>query len=109
MYRFFVDKRDCKHLRPFPGVQMFTKAGQHMTLSLVEMEPAAVIPSHQHPHEQMGLMLEGEGTFTIGDEVLQVKPGQMWSIPGGVSHTITAGAQGLRALDAFYPIREDYR
>lgn len=109
MDRFFVDKRECKHLRPFPGVSMFTKAGDNMTLSLVEMEPAALIPTHQHPHEQMGLMIEGEGVFTIGDEVREVRPGMIWTIPGGVPHTITAGPQGLRALDAFYPIREDYR
>ncbi|MBS0210906.1 MAG: cupin domain-containing protein [Planctomycetes bacterium] len=88
---------------------MFVKTGDRMSLSLVEMAAAAVIPLHQHPHDQMGLMLEGEGEFTIGDEVRQVRAGMMWSIPGGVPHTITAGPNGLRALDAFYPIREDYR
>ncbi len=30
------------------------------------MEPHAIVEEHSHPHEQMGLMLEGEAVFTIG-------------------------------------------
>jgi quercetin dioxygenase-like cupin family protein len=109
MYRFFVDKSAGTLLRPFAGVQMTTNASETMTLSLVEMEPGAVIPEHRHPHEQVGMLLEGEGCFTIGDEVVTVRPGMMWRIPGNVPHTITAGPEGLRALDVFHPVREDYR
>ena len=78
-------------------------------LSLVEFEPHAVVEMHQHPHEQMGLLLEGELEFIIGDERHVLKPGQMWKIPGGVSHSAIAGDQPVKALDVFYPIREDYR
>lgn len=80
-----------------------------MTLSLVEMEPHAVIAMHSHPHEQVGYMVEGEAVFVVGGETRTVGAGQMWRIPGGVPHQVTAGAGGARALDAFYPIREDYR
>ncbi|HEX3870580.1 MAG TPA: cupin domain-containing protein [Pirellulales bacterium] len=109
MDRFFVDKTQCAHHRPFPGVEMFTTTGEQMTLSLVEMQPGASIPDHAHPHEQVGITLEGDAEFTIGDEIRTITPGTMWRIPGGVTHRIVAGASGLRALDAFYPIREDYR
>ena len=78
-------------------------------LSLVEMEPHAVVEEHSHPHEQMGLMLEGEADFTIGDEQLRVKPGQMWRIPGGVKHRVVALDKPVRALDVFHPPREDYQ
>jgi hypothetical protein len=33
----------------------------------------------------------------------------MYRIPGNVSHRVVALKEGLRALDVFYPIREDYR
>ncbi|MEX2558666.1 MAG: cupin domain-containing protein [Pirellulales bacterium] len=109
MFGFFVDKKDCSHHRIFPGVDIYTTHGNSMMLSLVEFEPHAVVEEHSHPHEQMGLMLEGEAEFIVGGESRIVGPGTMWRIPGGVPHKVIAGDQPVRALDAFYPIREDYR
>jgi len=106
---YFVDKRDCSHHRIFPGVDIYTNCGDQMMLSLVEMEPHAVVEEHSHPHEQMGLMLEGEADFTIGGQQMRVTAGQMWRIPGGVLHKVVAGAQPVRALDVFHPPREDYK
>ena len=57
----------------------------------------------------MGLLLEGELEFTIGQESRVLRPGQMWRIPGDVEHRVVAGKQPARALDVFYPIREDYK
>ena len=79
-----------------------------MMLSLVEFDPGAVVESHSHPHEQVGLLVEGELTFTIGDHQETVQPGDMWRIPGGVVHSAVAGDQPVKALDVFHPIREDY-
>ncbi|HWB07927.1 MAG TPA: cupin domain-containing protein [Pirellulales bacterium] len=109
MSSFFVDKKDCSHHTIFAGVDIFTAAGNSMMLSLVEFEPHAVVEEHSHPHEQMGLMLEGEAEFIVGGESRIVGPGTMWRIPGGVKHKVIAGDRPVRALDVFYPIREDYR
>lgn len=106
---YFVDKKDCSHHRIFPGVDIFTTTCERMMLSLVEMEPHAVVEEHSHPHEQTGLMLEGEADFTIGGQTTRVRPGQMWRIPGGVTHKVVAGAQRVRALDVFHPPRDDYK
>jgi len=78
-------------------------------LSVVEFEPHSVVEPHSHPHEQMGILLEGELTFTIGDETEVVKPGGMWRIPGNVVHRVAAGDSPAKALDVFHPIREDYQ
>jgi quercetin dioxygenase-like cupin family protein len=109
MESYFVDKKDCKHHSIIPGVEMFTTCCERMMLSLVEMEPHSVIEEHSHPHEQMGLMLEGEADFTIGDQQMRVTAGQMWRIPGGVVHKVVAGQQPVRALDVFHPPREDFK
>ena len=106
---YFVDKSQCSHHRIFPGVDIYTAAGDEMMLSLVEMQPHAVVEEHRHEHEQMGLMLEGEADFVVGGERRHVTAGQMWRIPGGVPHKVIAGSAGIRALDVFHPIREDYR
>lgn len=109
MYRYFVDKKDCARHQIFPGVEIFTTSGDGLMLSLVEMQPHAVVEEHSHPHEQMGLMLEGEAEFIIGGESQIVRAGQMWRIPGGVPHKVIAGDTPVRALDVFHPIREDYK
>lgn len=106
---YFVNPADCRRLAPFPGVEMFTSTSGQMTVSLVVMSPGATIPLHAHPHEQVGMLVEGEADFTIGGETRRVKPGDRWHIPGNVPHTITALEQPVRALDVFYPVREDYR
>lgn len=108
MSKYFVDREQCSEHEIFPGVNIFTTAGNQMMLSLVEFEPGAVVEPHSHPHEQMGLLLEGELEFTIGDERQVLRPGQMWRIPGGVEHSAIAGDQPVKALDVFNPIREDY-
>lgn len=106
---YFVDKSACSHHVIFPGVHIYTTHGEQMMLSLVEMEPRAVVKLHSHPHEQLGMLLEGTATFTIGETVRQVAAGDMWRIPGGVPHMVVAGDRPVRALDVFYPIRDDYR
>jgi unsaturated pyranuronate lyase len=108
MSSYFVDKSECSHHRIFPGVDIYTICGQQIMLSLVEMEPHAVVEEHSHPHEQLGLMLEGEADFTIGGIHMHVTAGQMWRIPGGVIHKVVAGERPVRAIDVFHPPREDY-
>lgn len=106
---YFVQRGECSHHEIFPGVHIFTAAGERMMLSLVEFAPRAVVQPHSHPHEQMGMLLEGELTFTIGGVTRTLQAGQMWRIPGGVVHSAVAGDAPVRALDVFHPVREDYR
>ncbi len=108
MSKYFVQRDDCSQHTIFPGVTIRTTAGQNAMLSLVEFAPHAVVQPHSHPHEQMGMLLEGELTFTIGDEVKTLLPGEMWRIPGNVVHSAVAGSAKVVALDVFQPIREDY-
>jgi quercetin dioxygenase-like cupin family protein len=106
---YFVTPPDCSRHTIFPGVDIHTIAGVHMMLSLVEFAPHAVVQPHSHPHEQMGMLLEGQLTFTIGGQTRTLQPGEIWRIPGGVVHSAVAGDQPVKALDVFHPIREDYR
>lgn len=109
MFQFFVDKNDCAVHQIFPGVRIFTTTCERMMISLVEMEPHAVVEEHSHPHEQMGLMLEGVADFTIGDQTRRVRPGEIWRIPGNVRHKVVALDAPVRAIDVFNPPRDDYR
>jgi quercetin dioxygenase-like cupin family protein len=93
----------------FGNIQIRTCAGEHVQFSLVDIPPGGVVGDHSHPNEQMGLVLEGEMDFTIGGETKRLRPGDVFRIPGGVSHSVVAGDRPVKALDVFYPIRDEYR
>lgn len=92
----------------FPGVNIRTHALENVMISVVHLEAGAVVALHQHPHEQMGLLISGVFDFTIGDETRRLHPGDMWRIPSNVPHTVVAVGGPAVALDVFSPIREDY-
>jgi quercetin dioxygenase-like cupin family protein len=107
--RVFVDRANCSRHNIFPGVDVFTAAGERMMLSRAVFEPRAVVEAHSHPHEQVGMVISGRARFIVGDEEQVLGPGDMYLIPGGVTHRVVALDEGLEALDIFHPIREDYR
>ena len=109
MSLYFPTPEECSRHTIFPGVHIRTCAAERMMLSLVNLEPRAVVDEHSHPHEQVGMVLEGRAVFVIGGEEKTLQPGDMFRIPGNVRHKVTALEQRVRALDIFYPIREDYR
>jgi quercetin dioxygenase-like cupin family protein len=105
---FPTDDEQSKHTI-FPGVRITTCAAEKMMLSYVEIDPGAVVAEHSHPHEQVGMVLEGQATFWIGGEEKVLSKGDRYRIPGNVKHRVTAHSEPVKALDIFYPIREDYR
>jgi len=92
-----------------PGVTAKIASGERMMLSLVTLAPNAVVPTHSHPHEQMGMMVSGTMEFTIEGETRQLGPNEMYLVPGDVPHAAKAGPGGAVALDAFSPPREEYK
>ena len=88
--RYFVSSDQGARHQIFPGVAIRTTAGRAMMLSMVTFEPAAVVPDHAHPHEQMGVLLTGRVEFTVGGLTRVLGPGDMWRIPGGVTHRVHA-------------------
>ncbi len=109
MSLYFPAADECSVHNIFPGVCVRTCSAEKMMLSLATLEPHSVVEEHAHPHEQVGLVLEGRAVFTIGGESKTLGPGDLFRIPGGVKHKVVALDRPVRALDVFHPIREDYR
>ena len=101
------DKREPMEV--FDGIVGRTFWGEKMLLSIVELEPNAVGPPHSHPHEQIGLVLEGELTFTIGEETRTLRPGDVNVVPGGVEHSVVAGDSPCKVVEVFSPVREEFK
>ena len=90
------------------SVQARVLVGQQASLAVVELGPGAVVPGHQHVHEQLGICLLGTITFTIADETRELGPGGTWRIPSDVPHRAVAGRDGAVVIDIFSPVRADW-
>jgi quercetin dioxygenase-like cupin family protein len=108
MSRYFPDAAEMGRHTIFPGVHIQTAAAERLMLSVVDLEPGSVVEEHEHPHEQVGMVLQGRAIFTIGGEERALGPGDLYRIPGHIRHKIRALDVPVRALDIFHPIREEY-
>ena len=90
------------------GIASRGRDGEQVTLTLLELDPRAVVAEHSHVNEQVGILIEGGVTFTIGDETAEVSPGDTWVIPPHVPHSVVTGADGALIVEVFSPPRHDW-
>ncbi len=90
------------------GVLARTVEGERMSFAVVELAPDGRVDEHHHPNEQIGIVLSGSLTFTIGSETRVLRAGDTYNIPGGVPHCALAGPDGAVVVDVFSPVRADW-
>jgi quercetin dioxygenase-like cupin family protein len=81
--------------------------GERTLLTEVRFNKGAVVPEHQHHHEQTGYLISGSLRFFSGDEEAIAHPGDSWNLASGFPH----GAEALEdsvVIEVFSPVREDY-
>ena len=83
--------------------------GESAMVNLVELEPGSVFPAHSHPHEQLGVVLQGQQVLVVGGIEYPLGPMDGYVIRAGVEHSARFGPDGATVLDIFQPAREDYR
>ena len=65
--------------------------GTGAMLNLIRFEPGATVPLHSHPHEQLGVVLEGMQALVVDGIAHEMGPFEAYVLPGGVEHRRTAG------------------
>ncbi len=76
---------------------------------LVEVEAGEKIPIHSHPHEQMGICLDGEAEFKGEEGSIIIKKGMVYFFRSNEKHSVqVVGKKKGVFLDVFSPPREDY-
>lgn len=90
------------------GVHLRIVAGQKLMFSIVRFEPRATVPTHQHPHEQLGMILDGELELWINEDRRTLRRGDAYVIPPHVPHGAETKEATCLVLDAFHPLREEY-
>ena len=90
------------------GITARAVNGERMTMAVVDLDPNAHLPEHNHENEQMGFVIKGTIDFRIGAEKRALKAGDTYVIPSHVPHEAVAGPDGATVADVFAPIRADW-
>lgn len=90
------------------GITLKAISGHKTMMTFFEFEADAVIPSHTHPHEQITYVLEGEIEFTVGQDTQILGRGDGVVISSNQEHGARVLKAPAKAVDAWYPLREDY-
>ena len=106
---YYYNPKDRTAKELVPGINAKTFWGEQMLAAVVDLDPNANLPRHSHPHEQLGIVIEGPIEFIIGDEKKVLGPGEVYVIPGGVEHEARTFDQPVKVLDVFSPVREEYK
>ena len=104
----FFRESDLKARRILEGVTLRAVHGDKTMITFFEFEPGAVIPSHKHPHEQITYIIEGEIEFALEGQSMVLKAGDGVVVKSNQEHSAKVLDRPAKAVDAWYPMREDY-
>ena len=91
-----------------PGYHGKMVHGDQLTWAFWTVEKGAVVPEHQHPHEQIMHVVEGDFEFTLDGETKICKPGDIVHISSNLPHSGKA-ITPCKLMDVFSPAREKYK
>lgn len=104
----FSKSGDYPPVEMVPGVtRRLIAVGDRVMAVRFTLLPGSAIPTHTHPHEQIGYVESGSMEFTVGDETRILGPGDAYVIPSGVPHGASPEVEST-VVDIFSPPREDY-
>ena len=81
--------------------------GTNTMLARLALKKGAVVPTHQHFHEQISHVVEGALKFLIEGKEVIVRAGEILCIPPNVPHGVITLEDSV-ALDIFNPPRQDW-
>ena len=91
-----------------PGITLREVHLDHVMVSFLRLLPGAIVKPHQHPHEQISLVVAGRLRMTVAGETVILEAGQGRLVPANAVHSAEALDTEVWAYDSFSPIREDY-
>ena len=91
-----------------PGYHGKMVHGATISWAFWDVDQYAEVPAHQHHHEQIMHVLEGEFEFTLDGNTSTYVQGDVVIIPSNTPHSGKA-LTPCKLMDVFSPVREEYR
>ena len=81
--------------------------GEKTLMASIILTKGAIIPQHQHIHEQTGFLVSGSLDFVIDGDHFIAEPGDSWTFLADIPHGVEA-LEDSSIIEVFSPVREDY-
>lgn len=105
MYR----NADAKPVQALPGIVRRTLIeGKSMMICEFTLVKGSQIPTHAHPHEQVGYLVSGKIRVIIDGKGFDLNPGDCYCALSDVPHSAEILEDSV-VVDTFNPPRDDYR
>ena len=105
----FFRKADLPATEMLPGITRRSAYLDDVMITLVDLEAGSVLPEHHHPHQQITFVLSGSMEFTLDGETRMMSAGEGALVPPNATHSAKVLDEPCQALDAWHPVRDDYR
>ena len=76
-----VELSNVEEKEILPGLTVKFVHSNNMTLAYWHFEPGVELPLHNHPHEQVVNVIEGELILILDNEPMHLSPGKVVVIP----------------------------
>lgn len=100
-----------KNIKPkelAPGITGHYVHGEKSSFGYIELKKGSQVPMHSHINEQITYIIEGQLDMIIDGVVFSLTDGMYHVIYANVPHSAIAIAD-CKVIDAFSPVREDYK
>jgi len=100
-----------KNIKPkelAPGITGYYTHGEQSSFGYIELEQGSEVPIHSHINEQITYIIEGQLDMIIDGVVFSLTDGMYHVILANVPHSAIA-ITDCKVIDAFSPVREDYK
>lgn len=103
-----VEITDVEERELIPGTRVRFVHSDRMTVAYWHFDPNIELPEHSHPHDQITNIIEGEFELTVDGTPEILSAGHYRVIPPGAVHS-GRSITTCKIIDAFSPVRDDYR
>lgn len=100
---------DIQRTELVPGCMSRLINNQDAQASFLFMAPDSKFGLHNHPEEQLMIVLRGAIDELILDQTVTMKLGDVLYLPAFMVHGGVNSPQGCDVLDVFWPVRPDYQ
>ncbi len=90
------------------GVERQMVVGENLMICRFRFAPFLVTPEHDHPHEQMSIVVSGRVRFFVEGIERIASPGDVLHFPPNCWHGATMMDEEVVLIDIFTPVREDF-
>jgi quercetin dioxygenase-like cupin family protein len=90
-----------------PGIRRRFLTADRVTVARFSLSRDAVVPVHDHDHEQVSYVVSGALMFQVDGKEILVRAGEALQIPSWAKHGVTA-VEDTEVLDVFSPVRQDW-